>query len=402
MIETNLKKSTLKKLVLDCCTKTAFSFNDKIYEQIDGVCMGSALGPVLANIIMTEVEKRVLPKLIEEGVIKFYIRYVDDTLVLVKEDKLDEVLQRFNAFDKNLKFTVDSFDDGVVHFLDILVHSNGETDVYSKSTNTGQYTHFDSYTPWGYKISWARALFNRASHICSNNALFQKQKLRISKILSWNGFPSYIRKKLIKRFTENVERKKNIQQQQDNTASEEIDKLILKIPYMGTIGDKLVKTMKRKVQSNLSRKIKIHVVYTTNKLSRFCGVKDSIPEEQQSNVIYSMQCPGCGEIYVGKTSCCFGKRIDEHGTRADQPLHQHLNNCDSFNYLVGLHSLPDLDTRGNVSSDSHIYQAVKQNSKIIARSDDWLTLAYMEPLFTKKLNATINHGEKAMRSLNLF
>ena len=367
VIETNLKKNTLKKLVLDCCTKTAFSFNDKIYEQIDGVCMGSALGPVLANIIMTELEKRVLPKLIANGAIKFYIRYVDDTLVLIKEDKVNEVLQSFNAFDQNLKFTVDSFEDGVVHFLDILVHSNGDTDVYSKSTNTGQYTHFDSYTPWGYKISWARALFNRASRICSNTTLFQKQKLRISKILSWNGFPSYIRKKLIKQFAENAERRMNNQQQRNEMPNEETDTLFLKIPYMGAVGDKLVKTLKRKVQSNLTRKINFRVIYTTNKLSKFCGVKDKIPEEQQSNVIYSMQCPGCGEIYVGKTSCCFGKRMDEHGTRVDQPLHQHLSNCTDFNFLVGLHNLPQLEGKPGASMESHIHQAVKQNSKVIVR-----------------------------------
>ena len=109
--------------------------------------------------------------------------------------------------------------------------------------------------------------------------------------------------------------------------------LFLKIPYMGAAGDKLVKTLKRKIQSNLTRKINIRVIYTINKLSKFCGVKDKIPEEQQSNVIYSMQCPGCGEIYVGKTSCCFGKRMDEHGTRADQPLHQHLSNCNEFNFV---------------------------------------------------------------------
>ena len=79
--------------------------------------MGSSLGPVLANVIMTELEKIVLPKLIEEGLIKHYTCYVDDALVMVKEDKIDEILERFNNFDQNLRFTVDSFDDGDVHFL---------------------------------------------------------------------------------------------------------------------------------------------------------------------------------------------------------------------------------------------------------------------------------------------
>ena len=70
----------MKKLIKDTCMKTAFSCNNKLYKQIDGVSMGSSLGPVLANIIMTELEKIVVSDLINSGVIKFYVRYVDDTL----------------------------------------------------------------------------------------------------------------------------------------------------------------------------------------------------------------------------------------------------------------------------------------------------------------------------------
>ena len=53
-IATQLKKRTLKNLIKDTCSKTVFSENDKLYQQIDGVIMGSSLGPLLANIIMTE------------------------------------------------------------------------------------------------------------------------------------------------------------------------------------------------------------------------------------------------------------------------------------------------------------------------------------------------------------
>ena len=56
LIETKLKRRTLKKLISDTCKKTTFSFNNQLYEQCDGVSMGSSLGPVLANIIMTELE----------------------------------------------------------------------------------------------------------------------------------------------------------------------------------------------------------------------------------------------------------------------------------------------------------------------------------------------------------
>ena len=42
----------MKKLLLDLCAKTAFSFDNVLYEQCDGVSMGT----VLANITLTEFE----------------------------------------------------------------------------------------------------------------------------------------------------------------------------------------------------------------------------------------------------------------------------------------------------------------------------------------------------------
>ena len=50
-----------------------------MYEQIDGVSMGGSLGPVLiSNIIMKECGKVIVNRLIENNIVKVYIRYVDD------------------------------------------------------------------------------------------------------------------------------------------------------------------------------------------------------------------------------------------------------------------------------------------------------------------------------------
>ena len=80
--------------------------------------MGSSLGPVLANIIMTELERIVVSDLNSSGLIKFSIRYVDDTLLLAKEEDINNILLRFSSFDKNLKFTIDKFTNKNIHFLD--------------------------------------------------------------------------------------------------------------------------------------------------------------------------------------------------------------------------------------------------------------------------------------------
>ena len=39
------------------------SFNNKLYEQIDGTNMSGSLAPVLANILMTVCEKVIVDKL---------------------------------------------------------------------------------------------------------------------------------------------------------------------------------------------------------------------------------------------------------------------------------------------------------------------------------------------------
>ena len=119
VIPTTLRKRLMKKLILDACTKTVFSFNNKFYKQIDAVFMGSPLGPVLANIIMIKLESTTVKELVDKSLVKLYMRCVVDTLLLVKDKDINYLHECLNSFDKNIKFTVDTFRDGNVHLLDI-------------------------------------------------------------------------------------------------------------------------------------------------------------------------------------------------------------------------------------------------------------------------------------------
>ena len=87
IIAAQLKKRTLNKLIKDTCSKTVFSVSNKLYQQIDGVSMGSSLGPLLANIIMTEMEKTIIKKFIDDKILLFYECYVDDTLVVINKTR---------------------------------------------------------------------------------------------------------------------------------------------------------------------------------------------------------------------------------------------------------------------------------------------------------------------------
>ena len=82
----NITKKELKKFFLFATSQTHCIFNKKLYYQIDGVTMGSPLAPVLANIYMVFYKSKWLN---EYNINKpnFYLRYVDDFLLLLTRNK---------------------------------------------------------------------------------------------------------------------------------------------------------------------------------------------------------------------------------------------------------------------------------------------------------------------------
>ena len=121
--------------------------------------MGSSLGPFLANIILTEFECIIISDLVSSGTIQFYKQYVDDTPMLIKLSDIPMLLAKFNEFLTNLKFTIDTFPDGVINFLDIKISVDG-TDIYRKDMHTGQYIHFWSFEPFPHKTVWIKNRFS--------------------------------------------------------------------------------------------------------------------------------------------------------------------------------------------------------------------------------------------------
>ena len=150
--------------------------------------MRSSLGPVMANIIMTKLENKVIKPLMGDGTIKFYCRPVN-TLLVVKPHNVSRIHKLLNGFDKNLKLTVDLFQNKVSHFLDLEMSPDGIS-IYQKVTNTRLYVNYTSFVPWTHRNAWISRLVTRALKICSSNKLSQELKL-IKKFPSWNDFPKY-------------------------------------------------------------------------------------------------------------------------------------------------------------------------------------------------------------------
>ena len=149
--------------------KTNFLFQGEMYDQIDGVAMGSPLAPILANVFMGFHEKRWL----ENSNIKpiVYKRYVDDIFaVFSKELEADGFLRYLNSQHVNIQFTVEKEQQQKLPFLDVLIERSGGliTSVYHKSTYTGLLTNFLSFVPSVYKMSLVRTLIDKTFKINSS------------------------------------------------------------------------------------------------------------------------------------------------------------------------------------------------------------------------------------------
>ena len=80
----------MKEMLLLCAKDVHFLFEDEIYQETDGVAMGSPFGSILPGIFVVELETTIVPTL--DNLLRKWKRYVDDTYCIVKTDSVNEIL----------------------------------------------------------------------------------------------------------------------------------------------------------------------------------------------------------------------------------------------------------------------------------------------------------------------
>ena len=81
-------------------------FDREVYKQIDGVAMGSPLGPTLANIFLCFCEQIWLDNCPVEFKPVIYRRFVDDTFLLFRsKEHIEKFRLYLNCQHPNIKFT---------------------------------------------------------------------------------------------------------------------------------------------------------------------------------------------------------------------------------------------------------------------------------------------------------
>ena len=139
----NLSKTDLIDLLRAATKNQLFQFDGALYEQTDGVAMGSPLGPLLANVFMCSIEVN----LEQQGQLpRYYRRYVDDTLTVMPDRvTAGQFLDTLNSTHPSLKFTMEVEREGSLPFLGTELLNRApkiESKVYIKRTNTGLLLYF--------------------------------------------------------------------------------------------------------------------------------------------------------------------------------------------------------------------------------------------------------------------
>ena len=138
----------MKELLILSTKNVHFTFNNETYIPVDGVAMGSTMGPVLAEAFMVELETTVTPNF--RNKIKLWKIFVADTYCLARLEYVDIILLALNCFHKNIKFTFEIEKDNVIPFPDILIIrklGKIETTVYRKKACTDLYMNWYSFVP---------------------------------------------------------------------------------------------------------------------------------------------------------------------------------------------------------------------------------------------------------------
>ena len=187
-----LPTDELMDLLHLCLTSTYFQYNRKHYKQLHGTAMGSPVSIVVAEILMQNIEEQALATYSET--LPLWLRYVDDTITAVHENKIDEFHEHLNDQNTNIQFTKEIEENGKMPFLDCLVTRDNNTlrtTVYRKPTRNDRLldqTILQSYNPTSHKATTARTLTRREQIFCDSDDSLTDEIKHLNTVFTTNNY----------------------------------------------------------------------------------------------------------------------------------------------------------------------------------------------------------------------
>ena len=353
-----LTADNLTKLLHAATRDQLFVHNGNLYEQYEGVAMGSPLGPLMANAFMCMLEDRIVTSGKLPG---YYRRYIDDTIPIFPDHKSHEDFFTYlNTLHPSIRFIAEKADHGVLPFIGvncIQVASKLETAVYHKPTDTGLLLHYHSHVDQRYKKALLKTMLTRTYRICSSWTHFHTECGRIHTIFSTLQYPTFLISRTIKEVINSLTRpatpstplasstvSRSTQSPLSSTPTPGSTPAptsnpahvpnTVPVPSVSTTVNRLVLPYKslelsrslRSELDNISKRLDIIIkpVFTSRKVKDLISLKETTEEDDiisRSKVVYIYRC-SCEASYIGYTSRHLHQRIAEH-CRDSSSIQQH-------------------------------------------------------------------------------
>ena len=324
-------KSCLRELLNLACKDILFSFNGDLYRQVDGMPMGSNLGPTMAAFAMDMLESQFDSFKGTKPI--FYRRYADDCfLVFHSESEINHFFDFVNGLDSNIKFTKELEINNSISFLDTKITklNDGEIRIswHVKDTNTGLYIPNSAYAPKRYKFSAIRSLLYRAKRICSDDNAYNEALSRITSMFVSNGYDV----ELIKTINRSVK----IMKEKKQDAS--VNFVAWSLPYIAENYSAFCDKIKKINKAIIDHDVQIRPVFKISRTRDFFSNKDKVSQNLKSHCVYRFKCGHCEKVYYGETSRHLETRMDEHLKGQPSPsevsLHVHEARKSDFSVIA--------------------------------------------------------------------
>ena len=265
-----------------------FSFNETMFRQIEGVSMGSPLGPILANIFVGFHERHLFDKFPKPFTYLWYVKFFDT----------------LNRLHSSLSFTMEEESNGQLPFLDVLVERGDWsflTSIYRKPTFTGLYLNWYSFVPKSRKLNLIRCLFYRALNICSECKIDNEVRA-IRDIFIDNGYPEDVIDSNIK-YTVTKFRDTN------KVFGPLKCSVYFRLPWVGFATKSIANKIGSFVYHSYNA-FNLRPIFTSRPAFNSIN-KDKLPIFKQSNLIYKFTCR-CNSTYIGMTCQRLEVRVRQH------------------------------------------------------------------------------------------
>lgn len=344
-----------------------FYFNGEHYRQRKGTAMGTKFAPVYATLTIGFLEETLYQKVSNdfgnqfgEYFMKFWNRFLDDCFVPWTRSVTDlhRLHQILNSLHPDIKFTIE-YSQIELPFLDVLVKKTGskiDTDIYYKPTDSQQYLIFNSCHPKHIKLSIPYSLARRLRMIISNDEIVLQRMSDLKQALLKQKYPESVidagfqralnlNKSELRRVRQNPEENVVTYVSTFNPKNPELFGTIrqnLNILYEDQKMNTILQTndiIKSKRQPQNLKRLLTRAKFdeniqtaTINRCNRpncglckyiivgsnfsfKCGKTFNVTTNmgcEVKNLIYVMQCNGCGEEYIGETGDSLRHRMTVH------------------------------------------------------------------------------------------